>query len=147
MLSAAITKCPILTPREPTVGNQPGAYDHFNDMQTKKEKLKKMPHIISGVLILLHGLERFDSGNGDYPVFLLAGIVFLGVALFHKKISRPFPTADVIFYAVEGLLSFLVAYEYWCAGKRGLPIAYIVAGIFQLVAICIFVSRARVKAE
>ena len=100
-----------------------------------KEKLKKIPHFISGVIILLHSLERFESNHKTYIVFLVAGIIFLSIAIFHKYFSKKFPLIDIIFYCIEGLLSFIIAYEYFKAEKKGLPIAYLIAGIFQLFAI------------
>jgi hypothetical protein len=108
-----------------------------------KEKLKKVPHIISSVMILLHSYERFETGHGSYVVFLFAGIIFLSVAIFHQPLSKKFPWIDITFYGIESLLSFVIAYEYWSAGKKGLPFGYIIAGLFQIFAIYMFISRAK----
>ncbi|WP_146185107.1 hypothetical protein [Flavobacterium pallidum] len=109
----------------------------------KKEKLKKLPHFISGGMILLHSVERFEMNHNSYLIFLFAGIVFMSVAVLHKKISKKFPLVDITFYALEGILSFVIAFEYWEAGKTGLPIPYIIAGLFQMFAIYKFALRAK----
>lgn len=109
----------------------------------KKEKLRKIPHLISAFIILIHSLERFESGHKSYLIFLLAGIVFLCVAIFHKILSNNFCLTDLTFYGIESILSFTIAYEYWIAGKNGLPIAYILAGIFQIIAIYIFKVKSK----
>ena len=110
-----------------------------------KEKLKKIPHFISGVVILLHSLERFESNHKTYIVFLVAGIIFFSLAIFHKYFIRKFPLIDIIFYGIESLLSFLIAYEYLKADKKGLPIAYCIAGIIQLIAIYKFRATTKNK--
>lgn len=107
------------------------------------EKLKKLPHIFSGAIILLHSLERFDSGHESYLIFLACGAVFLLLAVFHHTISRKFPLVDVVFYLIEGLLSVVIALEFYSAGKKGLPIAYTVAGLFQFFAVFMFWHKAK----
>lgn len=108
-----------------------------------KEKLKKIPHIVGGFMILLHSFERFETGHGSYIVFLITGIIFLSVAIFHKPLLKKFPLVDITFYSIEGLLSFVIAYEYWSIGKVGLPYAYMIAGVFQIFAVYMFISRNR----
>lgn len=108
-----------------------------------KEKLKKIPHIISGFMILLHSYERYEAGHGSFVVFLFAGVLFLTIAVFHSKLSRKFPLTDITFYIIESLLSFIIAYEYWSVGKVGLPIPYLIAGLFQIFASYKFIVRTK----
>ncbi|MEO5642767.1 MAG: hypothetical protein ABIQ40_15595 [Bacteroidia bacterium] len=96
------------------------------------------------MVIMQHCLERFDSGHHSYIVFLLAGIIFLAVAIFHHKLVHRFPKVDTLFYTIEGCLSFIIAYEYFEAGKKFLPYLYIIAGLFQLVAIFIFARKKKI---
>ena len=109
----------------------------------KKEKLRRLPHVISGTVILLHSLERFDTGHSTAIVFLLAGIVFLSIAAFHHKIAHRFPFADTVFYLIEGALAFIIAWEYFHSGKSFLPYLYIFAGLMQLFATYMFARRAK----
>ncbi|RZJ66921.1 MAG: hypothetical protein EOO50_07655 [Flavobacterium sp.] len=113
-----------------------------------KEKLKKIPHLISGMVILLHSLERFETGHSSWIVFLLAGVVFLTVAIFHHKLSARFPMLDILFYGIESFLCFLIAYEYFAAGKKGVPVMYAIAGLVQIFAMFMFARRKKLhKAE
>lgn len=106
-----------------------------------KEKLRKIPHFISGVIILLHSFERFETGHQSYIIFLICGIVFLSLAIFHHKIASKFPLADLVFYAIEAMLSLVIAYEFYSAGKQGLPFMYIAAATLQLLAVFMFFRR------
>ena len=108
-----------------------------------KEKLKRIPHLFSAIIILLHSYERFESGHSSYLVFLLAGIIFLLLAIFHHKISAKIPKIDIIFYGIESLLALVIAYEFYRIGKKGLPVMYLIAALFQLFAIYKFILRTK----
>lgn len=109
----------------------------------KVEKLKKLPHIFSGCLILLHSLERYDSGHSSYLIFLFCGTIFLFLAIFHHRISHKLPLIDVTFYLIESLLSFVIAFEFYSVGKKGLPIVYIIAGLLQILAVFMFARKSK----
>ena len=100
----------------------------------RKHRLKRMAHLFSGLLILLHAYERFAHGHATWWVFVLAGTVFLSVALLHDRLAKRWPHVDMVFFVIEAMLSFTIMGEYFHAGKRGLPYMYLVAGIGQLVA-------------
>lgn len=111
-----------------------------------KEKLKRIPHFFSAAIILLHALERFEAGHHTYLIFLLCGIIFFSLAVFHHKIAHRMPRIDVVFYCIESLLSFIIAAEYFSAEKKGLPFVYLIAGLLQIVAVFVFVRKSRKKA-
>ena len=113
-------------------------------LQSKKEKLKKASHIIAGMVILMHALERYESGHETHIVFAIAGIVFLSVAAFHHRLAKKFRFIDTLFFTIEAILSFVIAYEYLHAGKTGLPYVYIFAGLLQLFAIYFFRKNHRI---
>ncbi|RYY59129.1 MAG: hypothetical protein EOO05_14270 [Chitinophagaceae bacterium] len=98
-----------------------------------KEKRKKLAHIFAGFVILIHAWEKYESGHGPYLFFLIAGLVFLTVAFMHHVIERKAPWIDGVFFLIEASLSFLIAYEYFHMGKKGLPFVYVVLGIAQIV--------------
>lgn len=112
-------------------------------MPIKKEKLKRIPHILAGIIILLHGYEKMDEGHGPYMFYFAAGFIFLSIAVFHHKLSHRFRYVDTVFFIIEGVLSFIVAAGYFEAGKAGLPWAYVVAGIMQFSAILLFIRKAK----
>lgn len=97
-----------------------------------KEKKARIAHIVAGLVILIHAFERFDAGHGPYWLFALAGIVFILLAIFHHSIVHRFPWIDGVFFLIEGILSLVIAYEYFHAGKKALPIVYAATGVFQV---------------
>lgn len=105
-----------------------------------KNRLRRAAHVLSGAIILLHGYERLDHGHATGWVFVVAGMAFLSVAFFHKRLARRWPKVDMLFFIIESCLSFIVMGELFHAGKRWLPYMYVLAGSMQLVA-AVMVAR------
>lgn len=82
-------------------------------------------------MILIHAYEKYDSGHGSYLLFAIAGLVFLTIALLHQTIEKRAPWIDGVFFCIEGLLSIMVAVDFFHAGKKALPITYLLLAIFQ----------------
>ena len=66
----------------------------------KSETKEKIGHIIAGVIILVHAYEKFDLHESSYIFFLIAGIIFLSIAVFHHRLhdvepEAPEPVVDV----------------------------------------------------
>jgi hypothetical protein len=97
-----------------------------------KEKTQRFAHLFGGVIILINGYDKYESGNNHYLIFMIAGFVFLLVALFHSQIIKKFPWVSAVFFLIESLLSFVIAYEYFAAGKVALPFCYLFIGIMQI---------------
>ena len=102
------------------------------NLHTHREKRKRLAHIIAGVVILLHAYERYETGHASYLFFAASGVVFLAIAIFHHRIAKKAAWADGVFFVIEALLSFLVACEYFDAGKKALPFCYLLVGILQI---------------
>jgi len=98
-----------------------------------REKRKRLAHIFAGFVILIHTWERHEAGHGSWGYFLVAGIVFIAVAICHPLIERKAPWVDGLFFVIEASLSFIIAYEFFHAGKKALPYTYLMLGVFQLV--------------
>jgi len=107
----------------------------------RKEKLKKVTHILAGVIILIHAFEKYESEHGSYIYFVIGGILFLSIAIFHHQLKLKFPWIDNCFFIIEAISSLIIAYDYFHMGKSGLPIAYLFAGVLQLSAIYFFSRR------
>lgn len=104
------------------------------------EKKKKIAHTIAGFVILVHSFEKYESGHSSWLFFAIAGFVFISIALLHHTIEQKAPWIDGVFFAIEGLLSLAIAYDYFHMGKKGLPLTYLAAGIIQL-AVAFMLSR------
>jgi hypothetical membrane protein len=109
----------------------------------KKEKIRKAAHILAGFLILFHSYERYETGHKTYIYFLIAGLIFLSIAIFHHTLKTKYPWIDNCFYFIEAILSLIIAYDYFHLGKKGLPFAYLFAGLLQLSAIYFLSKKKR----
>jgi uncharacterized membrane protein len=112
-----------------------------DNLRLNKDKLKKFAHIFAGLVILLHSYERYESGHGTYLFFALAGFLFLTIAFFHHQIQNKYPKIDSVFFLIEGLLSFIISYEYFHVGKKIIPSLYIFAGLLQIFSIYLFSKK------
>ncbi|WP_430896700.1 MULTISPECIES: hypothetical protein [unclassified Paraflavitalea] len=96
-----------------------------------REKRKKFAHIGAGIVILIHAYEKYESGHGSYLLFGIAGLIFLLIAALHQKIEEKLPWVDGVFFVIEGILSLIVAYEFFHVGKKALPVTYVLLALFQ----------------
>lgn len=96
-----------------------------------KDKRKRFVHITAGFIILIHAYEKYESGHSSYGYFIVAGLVFLAIAVFHPVIERRLPWVDGVFFVIEGVLSLIVAYDYFHMGKKALPYCYLLVAVFQ----------------
>ncbi len=110
----------------------------------RSEKSKKIAHILAGVVILLHGYEKMEKSESSYWFFYLSGIVFILMALFHKQLVQKIKWADGLFYIIEAMVLFIIAYDYWHHGKKALPFAYLIAAIGYVI-VSIIVSGKSMK--
>ena len=67
----------------------------------RKEKLKKISHILAAVIIFLHAYEKHESGHSSYIYFVIAGVIFSSIALFHHQLKLKAPWIDNCFFAIE----------------------------------------------
>jgi hypothetical protein len=109
----------------------------------RREKLERATHILAGVVILVHAFEKYESEHGSYIYFVIAGLLFLSIALFHHQLKLKFSWVDNCFFIIEATSSFIIAYDYFHMGKLGLPLLYLFAGLAQLSAIYFFSRKLR----
>jgi hypothetical protein len=105
-----------------------------------RDKRRRFAHIGAGIVILIHAFEQYEGGHNTFISFTIAGVVFLGIALFHPILEKKMPWIDGVFFVIEGILSIIVALDYFSMGKKALPIAYLLLGIFQF-----FMSVKKIK--
>jgi len=113
---------------------------NLNKSLERKEKLKKASHILAAVIIFLHAYEKYKHGHPSYIYFAVSGVIFLSIAVFHHPLKSKFPWIDNCFFIIEGVLSLVIAYDYYHMGKKGLPLVYLFAAILQLSGVY-FLSR------
>jgi DNA integrity scanning protein DisA with diadenylate cyclase activity len=96
-----------------------------------KNKRKRFAHIGAGIVILIHSYERYESGIDSYILFGIAGLIFLAIAFLHPIIEKKVPWLDGVFFIVEGVLSIIVAIDFFHVGKKALPITFLFVATFQ----------------
>jgi hypothetical protein len=74
---------------------------------------------------LVHAYEKFDLHESYYIFFLIAGVIFLSVAIFHHKLIHHFLYIDGVFFTIEAILYAIVAADYFHEGKKALPWCYV----------------------
>lgn len=94
--------------------------------------MRKIAHVLAGFVILIHAFEKFEQNEPSYPYLTIAGIVFMLVAIFHHHIGRRFPYVDSLFLVIEAAVYAMIALEYFYAGKKWLPWAWVFATIANL---------------
>lgn len=103
----------------------------LNRFIKNRDKRKRFAHIGAGIVILIHSYEKYESGHGSYILFGIAGLIFLTIALLHPIIEEKAPWVDGVFFVIEGILSIIVALDYFHLGKKALPLTYLFLAIFQ----------------
>ena len=95
------------------------------------EKRNRIIHIVYGFIILIHAWEKYETGHGPFLFFLIAGLIFVSLAIFHPLLEKKYPWIDGVFFVIEGTLSLTVAYDYFHMGKKALPYTYLGVAILQ----------------
>ena len=96
-----------------------------------RDKRKRFAHIGAGVVILIHSYEKFEGGHDSFKLFALAGLLFLSIAFLHPVIEKKVPWVDGVFLLIEGVLSIIVAIDFFHLGKKALPLTNMFLGLFQ----------------
>lgn len=96
-----------------------------------RDKRKQFAHVGAGIVILIHAYEKHEEGHGSYLFFAIAGLVFLLIAILHSRIEKIAPWIDGVFFVIEGILSLVVAYDFFHVGKKALPATYLLLAVFQ----------------
>ena len=105
-----------------------------SSIDLRKSRFKRFAHFFSGLLILLHGFERYEDGHGTWSVFVFSGLIFILLAAYHHQLASRWAAIDGVFFLIEAFLSFVIMGEFIHAGKQGLPYMYLLAGLCQVSA-------------
>src|SRR3982751_73178 len=100
-------------------------------MIKNREKRKRIAHIAAAFVILIHAYGHYEENHASYIFFVIAGLVFLTIALLHPLIEKKAPWVDGVFFVIEGILSLIVCYDFFHMGKKALPFVYLFLAFFQ----------------
>lgn len=90
----------------------------MSQLKGNKEKREKLMHILAGAIILVHAYEKYEMHEHSYVFFLVAGLVFLTVALAHHRLAKIFSYVDGCFLCIEATVYAVVAADYFHLGKK-----------------------------
>jgi hypothetical protein len=76
---------------------------------------------MAGIVILQHSYEKYHSGHDSWAFFAIAGLVFIIIAVLHHTIAQKAPWIDGVFFAIEGILSYVMAYDYYIWERKVCP--------------------------
>lgn len=93
----------------------------------KNENLYKLAHLISGLVVLLHGIAELDKSHGSPWFFFIAGTLMVLVAAFHHQVEKKLKNGEGILFFIEGAVQFFIAMHYLEAGKKALPLTHMFA--------------------
>jgi len=110
----------------------------------KNEKLTKLSHILAAVILLIHGYEKFEDEHVKAGIlFVICGLTFLCVAIFHHRLQHKLRSVDAIFAFLEGVAALILVAEYW-HNKHYLQYAYLlVAAIYIARSVVLFVKGSK----
>jgi len=108
--------------------------------QKRKEKLTKLTHFLAAFILLIHGYEKIEEHPKSASLFILCGLIFLGVAVFHARLHKKIRSVDAIFALLEGIAALTLAAEYW-QNKHYIQYIYVfVALIYITRSVLLFVN-------
>ena len=96
-----------------------------------REKRRQFAHIGAAIVIFIHAYHQFETGHGSPIVFIVAGTLFLAIALLHPLVEKKAPWIDGVFFVIEGILSIVVAFDYFHLHKKALPAAHLLLAFIQ----------------
>ena len=112
-----------------------------------RERLRAVGHFMTGLAILMKGISKLDHGSHDLPftvLFLAAGLGVIVMTALHQRRAISGPRFEVLLYAVESLVSFVLAWYFFHEGKTYLPYAALVpAAVFAVLAVVMWRKKSQ----
>ncbi len=114
-------------------------------MKRKDFFVYKLPLILTGFVLILSG---FDALSFDYKILGYVSILIGFVNLVALKFVFGHPDKiNAILFFLNSVLSFILSNHYFVEGKKGLPYAWIVTGLFYIVLTIMFFKKSKKKKE
>jgi hypothetical protein len=97
-------------------------------------KAAVIAHVLTALVIIVHGYEKMEKGEGSFWIFFVMGFLFLMIVVFHKFLSLRIKWVESFFHIIEALVLFTIAYDYFHHGKFALPACYLLAATGHVIA-------------
>ena len=110
-----------------------------------KAKLKlRLPLMIGSIPFLMAGIDAFSQQKSFWGGVNLAMVAINLSALFFIK--RHAKITNFVLFMCNSIVAFLQGYHYYLDGKKGLPYAWAIAGLFYIVAAFVMNNNSKVTA-
>lgn len=101
-------------------------------LSKNKSKLENISHFITGFIALLTAFDNYGLQNPSYIIFAVLGLIVISLTIFKNKLSEKIPWIDSTFIFIDGIISLIIAVDYFLHGKKALPFTILFAGIMQI---------------
>ena len=102
-------------------------------LKTAPPKLAKLVHLLTALIIFLHGIDKLDKGEPGSWIFFVFGLLVVLVLIFHDRIAKKVRAVDSLFHVIEAIVLLIIAYEHYHHGAWGLQYGYAVAAIGHII--------------
>jgi F0F1-type ATP synthase assembly protein I len=102
-------------------------------LKTAPKRLTMLVHILTALVIFLHGFDKLDKGESGSWIFFLIGVLVVLILIFHRRLAQQFRSVDSIFHMLEAIVLLIIAYEYYHHGAWGLQYGYALAAIGHII--------------
>ena len=107
----------------------------------KKEKIAKLSHFLAAFILLIHGYVKLEDEHLTAGLlFLVCGVIFLSVAVFHQRLHHQVRYVDAIFALLEGIAALILAADYW-GNRHYLYLAYFFVAAIYLISSFVLFAR------
>jgi hypothetical protein len=108
--------------------------------------LQKLVHFLTALTLTLKGISKMEHPHGYEAVialFLASAIYIVAITIFHDRLHAHVRLLTGSVYAIESLVSAVMAWVYFHEGKHGLPYAFVLAAILFAIALVVQWRRSR----
>lgn len=90
-------------------------------------------HILTALVIFLHGYDKRDKGEAGWWIFFLIGVLWCWSWSFIIRLAQRFRSVDSIFHILEAPVLRIITWEYYHHGARGLQYGYALAAVGHII--------------
>jgi TRAP-type uncharacterized transport system fused permease subunit len=110
-------------------------------MKKKKHGLEIFHHLLTGFVLTLKGVEKFEHHQLIGLIILASGILVLSYILYDVIKKGTGTTMKILMNAFEGIAWLFTTYVFFEEGKKYLPYVTLVASIGYFISVVMIVLR------
>jgi hypothetical protein len=92
-------------------------------------KKHSIAHLISGIVVILHGIADLEVHHGKPLFYFLMGILMIFVGVKNDAVAKFSKTLANSFYFIEAIVIFFIAFHFFELGKKFIPWIYTISGV------------------